>query len=184
MSHLNSPKMKPTLKKAIPEVESSFVVMVFSILFSLVAGAKGGSIITIVNSIGSSIAPSISAVFMMGYFWKRGTKQAAKTTFLVGLIIGILMFTLDFPNANGVKLITDTWGMIFMMQAWWAFVLCCIIFVVVSLLTPVPTLEQQRYTFNHSEYFTKIKSIFDYRIIGIVTILLLAILWIIIEKVA
>jgi SSS family solute:Na+ symporter len=163
---------------------TAFVVMVFSILFSMVVGSKGGSIITIVNSIGSSIAPSISAVFMMGYFWKRGTRQAAKITFLVGLIIGVLMFSLDFPDENGVKLITDTWGIIFMMQAWWAFVLCCIIFAIVSLVTPVPTLEQQRYTFNYSEYFTKIKSIWDYRIIGGVILVLLAILWIAIENIA
>lgn len=163
---------------------TAFLVMVIAILFSMVAGAKGGSIITIVNSIGSSIAPSISAVFIMGYFWKRGTRQAAKTTFLVGLIVGILMFTLDFPDANGVKLITDTWGIIFMMQAWWAFVLCCTIFVIVSLFTPMPTLEQRRHTFNHSEYFTKIKSIVDYRIIGVAVIILLAVLWIIIENIA
>lgn len=163
---------------------AAFAVMVISILFSMVAGAKGGSIISIVNSIGSSIAPSISAVFIMGYFWKRGTKQAATVTFSVGLIIGILMFSLDFPDANGVKLITNTWGIIFMMQAWWAFVLCCTIFIVVSLLTPTPTLEQRNHTFNHSEYFTKIKSVFDYRIIGIAILVLLAILWITIEMVA
>ncbi|TDG36247.1 sodium:glucose symporter [Pedobacter changchengzhani] len=163
---------------------TALVVMVISILFSMVAGSKGGSIISIVNSIGSSIAPSISAVFIMGYFWKRGTKQAAKVTFSVGLIVGILMFSLDFPDANGVKLITNTWGVIFMMQAWWAFLLCCIVFVVVSLLTPVPTVEQQSHTFDGSAYFTKIKSIFDYRIIGISILVLLAVLWIAIEVMA
>ncbi len=94
------------------------------------------------------------------------------------------MFSLDFPDENGVKLITNTWGIIFMMQAWWAFVLCCTIFVIVSLLTPVPTLEQQHYTFNHSEYFTKIKSIWDYRIIGLIIITLLAVLWVTIENLA
>ena len=163
---------------------AAFAVMVISILFSMVAGAKGGSIISIVNSIGSSIAPSISAVFIMGNFWKRGTKQAAAVTFSVGLIIGILMFSLDFPDANGIKLITNTWGVIFMMQAWWAFVLCCAIFISVSLLTPAPTLAQRSHTFNHSEYFTKIKSVFDYRVIGISILVLLAALWITIEMVA
>lgn len=163
---------------------TAITVMVISILFSMVAGSKGGSIISIVNSIGSSIAPSISAVFILGYFWKRGTKQAANITFFVGLCIGILMFSFDFPDANGVKLITDTWGIIFMMQAWWAFVLCCAIFVLVSLLTPIPTLEQQHYTFNHSEYFTKIKDFWDYRIIGIGVIILLVVLWVLVEYVA
>ncbi len=162
----------------------AFVVMVIAILFSLVAGAKGGSIITIVNSIGTSIAPSIAAVFILGYFWKRGTQEAAKVTFLFGLILGVLMFSLDFPDENGIKMITDTWGIIFMMQAWWAFVLCCILFVVVSLLTAKPTKEQQTYTFSTSEYFTKIKKITDYRVIGISITSLLIIFWIVIEMIA
>ncbi|RED96549.1 sodium:solute symporter family transporter [Marinoscillum furvescens] len=163
---------------------TTFLVMVIAILFSLVAGAKGGSIITIVNSIGSSIAPSISAVFILGYFWKRGTKEAAKVTFGVGLVLGVLMFVLDFPNAAGVKLITDTWGIIFMMQAWWGFVFCCAVFVVVSYLTPAPTAEQQALSFTAKAYFDKIKSIADYRIIGIGVMVLLIVLWAAIELIA
>ncbi len=163
---------------------TAFVVMVIAILFSLIAGAKGGSIITIVNSIGSSIAPSISAVFILGYFWKRGTKEAAKVTFGVGLVLGMLMFALDFPDENGIKLITDTWGIIFMMQAWWGFVICCIIFIVVSLITPHPTTEQQALTFSKSAYFEKIKSWMDYRIIGLVVMILLIFLWTVIEILA
>ncbi len=160
---------------------TAFVVMIIAILFSLVAGSKGGSIITIVNSLGSSIAPSISAVFILGYFWKRGTKEAAKTTFLIGLILGVLMFVFDFPDENGVKLITDTWGIIFMMQAWWAFVICCILFITISLLTPAPTLEQQALTFSGSAYFKKINSRLDYRIIGAAIMILLIVLWGLIE---
>ncbi|TRX54855.1 sodium/solute symporter [Fulvivirga sp. M361] len=163
---------------------TAFAVMVISILFSLVAGAKGGSIITIVNSIGSSIAPSISAVFILGYFWKRGTKEAAKITFAFGLLIGGLMFGFDFPDAEGMKLITDSWGIPFMMQAWWAFVICCSIFILVSYLTPQPTTEQQGYTFSSSAYFTKVKSALDYRILGSAVLLLLILLWFIIEVMA
>lgn len=162
---------------------TAFVVMVIAILFSLVAGAKGGSIITIVNSIGSSIAPSISAVFILGYFWKRGTKEAAKWTFLIGLVLGVLMFWLDFADENGHKLITDGWGIIFMMQAWWAFVVCCVIFVVVSLLTPKPSESQRQYTFTGSEFFTKIQSWKDYRIIGIAVMVILIVLWTLIETI-
>ncbi len=163
---------------------TAFIVMIIAIIFSMVAGAKGGSIITIVNSIGSSIAPSISAVFILGYFWKRGTKEAAKFTFLVGLILGVLMFWLDFADENGVKIITDKWGIIFMMQAWWAFVICSVVFVVISLLTPEPDEKQQSYTFTSSDYFSKVRSLFDYRIIGIAVMVLLIVLWTIIEVIA
>ncbi|WP_020532615.1 sodium:solute symporter family transporter [Flexithrix dorotheae] len=163
---------------------TAFVVMLIAILFSLVAGAKGGSIISIVNSIGSSIAPSISAVFILGYFWKRGTKEAAKVTFAVGLVIGMLMFGLDFPNDQGIQLITDTWGIIFMMQAWWGFVICCIVFVLTSLLTPVPSPTQQALTFSGSAYFDKLTSVSDYRILGVAILGLLVLLWGIIELIA
>lgn len=163
---------------------TTFLVMVIAILFSLVAGAKGGSIITIVNSIGSSIAPSISAVFILGYFWKRGTKEAAKVTFGVGLVLGVLMFVLDFPDDSGVKLITDTWGIIFMMQAWWGFVICCALFVIVSYLTPAPSAEQQALSFSPGAYFDKIKSLKDYRVIGIGVMVLLIALWTLIELIA
>ncbi|MDN5213195.1 sodium/solute symporter [Fulvivirgaceae bacterium BMA12] len=158
-----------------------FIVMAIAIMFSLVAGAKGGSIITIVNSIGSSIAPSISAVFILGYFWRRGTMEAAKWTFLIGLILGVLMFWLDFADENGVKMITDEWGIIFMMQAWWAFVICCVVFVAISLATPEPTKRQKSFTFRPSEYFTKIQHLLDYRIIGAAVMGLLIFLWTIIE---
>ncbi|MEC3907200.1 sodium/solute symporter [Tamlana sp. 2201CG12-4] len=178
-----NPKIQDSKLVSIGKI-TAFIVMVIAILFSLVAGAKGGSIITIVNSIGTSIAPSIAAVFILGYFWKRGTKEAAKITFLFGLVIGVLMFSLDFPDENGIKLITDTWGVIFMMQAWWAFVVCCIIFVTMSYCTQPPTAEQQNYTFSNSAYFTKIKGITDYRIIGIAIMGVLALLWLGIEMLA
>jgi len=163
---------------------AAFVVMVIAILFSLIAGSKGGSIITIVNSIGTSIAPSIAAVFILGYFWKRGTQEAAKVTFFFGMIIGVLMFSLDFPDEKGVKLISDTWGIIFMMQAWWAFVLCCVIFVSVSYATKPPTEKQKEYVFSKSEYFTKSKKITDYRIVGLGIVILLLLLWGTIEMIA
>ena len=162
----------------------AFVVMVIAILFSMVAGTKGDSIITLVMSLATSIAPSISAVFMLGYFWKRGTKQAAKVTFSFGLILGMLVFFLDFPDENGVKMISDSWGIIFMMQAWWSFVLCGVLFVVVSYLTEPPNAEQKSYTFSKPDYIPKIKKVSDHRIIGIMIILALIVFWTIIELLA
>lgn len=163
---------------------TAFAVMVLAVVFSLVAGARGGSIITIVNSIGSSIAPSISAVFILGYFWRRGTQQAATATFAVGLILGVLMFFLDFPGADGRKLITDGWGIIFMMQAWYAFVICCLVFVAVSLATPPPSEEQRAYVFRADEYFGPWAGWTDYRSVGLGVLLLLVICWAIIENLA
>ena len=44
----------------------------------------------------------------------------------------------DFPAFGDVKIITDIWGISFMMQAWWLFVCSSIIYIVTSLLTPEP----------------------------------------------
>jgi SSS family solute:Na+ symporter len=44
----------------------------------------------------------------------------------------------DLPVIGDVKVITDGWGIPFMMQAWWMFCLCSLFFFVVSLLTPRP----------------------------------------------
>ena len=39
------------------------------------------------------------------------------------------------------KVITARWGIPFMMQAWWLFCMCSVIYVVVSLVTPAPAPE-------------------------------------------
>lgn len=44
----------------------------------------------------------------------------------------------DLPVIGDVKVITDGWGIPFMMQAWYLFCLCSLLFVIVSLMTPKP----------------------------------------------
>ena len=44
---------------------------------------------------------------------------------------------LDFP-AFGIQLVTRQWGIPFMLQAWYLFVICSIVHVTVSLLTSPP----------------------------------------------
>jgi len=51
-------------------------------------------------------------------------------------------------------------------------------------MTPAPTSEQQALTFSASEYLDKIKSVFDYRIIGIAVMVVLIVFWTVIEILA
>ena len=100
------------------------------------------SIFEAVQVIAADLAPPITAVFVWGVFWRRGTEQASLATLIFGLALGVIAFTVDMPLIGDEKLITDVWGVPFMLQAWWGFVMCSVVFVVVSLLTPPPPPEK------------------------------------------
>lgn len=120
---------------------SSVVVMLLAILWST-QGSRYSSIFEAINVIAADLAPPITTVFLFGVFWRRGTKQASIATLIFGFVIGALSFVLDLPVFGTEKLISHGLGISFMMQAWWVFCLCSVLFVIVSLLTPAPLPEQ------------------------------------------
>jgi solute:Na+ symporter, SSS family len=120
---------------------SSVVIMILAILWST-QGGRFSSIFAAVNVIASDLAPGITTVFLFGVFWRRGTQQASVVTMVGGILMGAAAFILDLPVFGTTKLITDGLGISFMMQAWWMFCICSIIFVIVSLLTPPPSAQQ------------------------------------------
>jgi SSS family solute:Na+ symporter len=113
------------------------VVMLLAMAWST-QGGRYSSIFEAINTIASYLAPPITTVFLWGVFWKRGTRQAALTTLVAGFLIGVASFLVDLPVFGTEKVITHGLGIPFMMQAWWMFCLCSVIFFVVSLLTPRP----------------------------------------------
>ena len=118
---------------------TAVVVMVVAMAWST-QGDRFGGIFAGINQMISVLAPPITTVFVWGIFWRRGTSAAALTTLLGGFALGAAVFVVDFP-AFGRELITREWGIPFLLQAWILFVVCSVVFVVVSLLTPPPTRE-------------------------------------------
>jgi SSS family solute:Na+ symporter len=116
---------------------SSTVIMILAILWST-QGGRFSSIFAAINVIAADLAPPITTVFLFGVFWRRGTKEASIVTLLAGFLMGAVSFVLDLPVFGSTRLITDGLGISFLMQAWWMFCICCVIYVVVSLLTPAP----------------------------------------------
>jgi len=43
-------------------------------------------------------APAITTVFVLGVFWRRGTRQAGVATLIVGLVFGVAYFVRDMPH--------------------------------------------------------------------------------------
>jgi solute:Na+ symporter, SSS family len=119
---------------------SSAAVMILAILWST-QGGRFSSIFAAINMIAADLAPPITTVFLFGVFWRRGTKEASMITLVSGLCMGVLAFLFDLPIIGHTRLISDGWGISFLMQAWWMFCICSVIFVICSLCTPAPPLH-------------------------------------------
>lgn len=118
------------------------VVMLLAIGWST-QGEKFGGIFKGLNAMIACLAPPITTVFLWGVFWPRGTARASLVTLVAGFVVGAVVFVLDFP-AFGFRLFTTKLGLPFMLQAWWLFCLCSVVFVVTSLLTRPPAETQTK----------------------------------------
>jgi SSS family solute:Na+ symporter len=104
-------------------------------------GDKFSSIFEGINKIAAAIAPPVATVFLFGVFSKRGNSKAAVITLVSGMVLGITAFCVDFEPISGHMYLTRTIGIPFMMQAWWLFVICTVIYFVVSYSSSKPPAE-------------------------------------------
>jgi SSS family solute:Na+ symporter len=125
---------------------TAVVVMICAIAWST-QGERFGGIFKGINAMIAVLAPPISTVFLWGIFWRRGTSAASLTTLIVGFLLGALVFMVDFPAMSGlilgndaegnpIQLVTKQWGIPIMLQAWWLFVICSVVFASTSLVSP------------------------------------------------
>ncbi len=158
---------------------TAVVVMLVAVIWSTQGGRFGG-IFAGINQMISVLAPPISVVFLWGIFWRRGTATAALTTLVVGFVVGMIVFVLDFP-AFGLQWITQQLGLPFLLQAWILFVFCSGVHVAVSLITPAPSDRQvEQYCWpNPLAVITRqpIRDCFDPRILSAILVLLIATLY-------
>ena len=96
------------------------------------------------QSVQSYIAPPITAVFLLGIFFKRINSQGALATLLGGLIVAVIRLVLELNKESldpGTLLYTiGTTN--FLTFAAWFFLFCVVLCVVVSLLTKPPSEKQ------------------------------------------
>ena len=115
------------------------------ILLAMAWSTQGGrfeSIFVAINKIPMMFAPAITCVFLLGVFWRRGTKQAAMTALIFNLVIGIIYLLIDIPLIGSKQIVTQDWKIPFMLAGAIFFGICVVIYVIVSLLTPRPTEAQ------------------------------------------
>lgn len=120
------------------------VVILLAMLWST-QGGRFTSIFVAINKIPMMFAPAITTVFLMGVFWRRGTKEAALATLSGGAVVGGLYFLVDLPVFGEVQWVSDPvrgLGIPFMMAGLILFIFCVALYVIVSLLTPRPAEDQ------------------------------------------
>ena len=160
---------------------AAVVVMLLAIAWST-QGGRFNSIFEAINKIAAALAPPIATVFVLGVFSKRGTKEASLVTLIIGFSLGIIAFCADFiPTLSGnPPIITEIWGIPFMMQAWWLFCICCMMYIGVSYSTAKPTKEQLKYTWEKPWLFltsNKFQGISDVRLYAGLLLVTVAILY-------
>jgi SSS family solute:Na+ symporter len=107
----------------------TFIAMILAIAWSpFVSHFK--SIFQGLNIIICYIAPPITVVFLSGIFWKRASAKAALLTLWSGSAMGLVVFFLDwFKEYTG-------WNVPFMMMAFYLFVICLVIMILMSFWKP------------------------------------------------
>ncbi len=119
---------------------SAIVVMLLAMLWST-QGDRFSSVFEANAIIVGSISPAITTVFLFGIFWRRGTGQAAVATFITGIITGTLALMSDIPVWGDKRFITEVLAIGPLLLAWYGFLICSGVYIVVSYLTPKPDPE-------------------------------------------
>jgi len=85
---------------------TAVVVIILAMIWSPFCG-RFGSIFVVINKVPVMFAPAITTVFVLGVFWKRGTKQASLATFIAGLAVGLPYFLIDLPHKVRAPILPD-----------------------------------------------------------------------------
>jgi SSS family solute:Na+ symporter len=111
---------------------------VLGTMLAIIASPLFGHYTTIfegINKLISYIAPPITAVFLLGVFWKRASGKSAFITLIAGMGLGAVMFVVDW---NGL------YHGDFMLIAFLLLVACVAIMVVSTWMFPEPLKEEAK----------------------------------------
>jgi len=108
------------------------ITTIIGAIVAIVASPLFGHYTTIfegINKLISYVAPPVTAVFLLGIFWKRASGKSAFITLISGIALGFATFLLDWNNIYRGD---------FMLIAFLLLVACIIIMVATTLLFPEP----------------------------------------------
>jgi len=122
---------------------ATVIVVIIGIIWIPIMANISGVLYEYLQSVQAYIAPPITAVFLLGIFYKRINGTGAFATLIMGVVVAFLRITLELikdsfdPNSFLFKM----GDMNFLSFGAWFFLFCMLFLVVVSLLTPAPSRE-------------------------------------------
>ena len=140
-------KLRPNTpeKKLVRTGQIATVIIVFiGIIWIPIMANISGVLYEYLQSVQSYIAPPITAVFLLGIFYKRINGLGAFVTLITGLFVGAARIVLELIkedlDPNGVLYLVGSVN--FLTFGAWFFLFCVILVTVVSWLSAVPAQEQ------------------------------------------
>jgi solute:Na+ symporter, SSS family len=116
---------------------STGVLVLFGLLWIPMMQLISGELYKYLQSVQGYISPPITAVFLIGVFWKRVNSQGAITTLITGFVLGMGRLILELNKASlGDGLLFQFADSNFLHFSLALFVVCCTVLIVVSLFTP------------------------------------------------
>lgn len=125
---------------------ATFIVVILGIAWIPIMANISGVLYEYLQSVQAYIAPPITAVFLLGIFFKRINSSGAMATLIVGLFAVVLRLTLEL---SGDMLAPGSFWYVlgnvnFLTFASWFFLFSVALCILASLLTPAPSGEKVR----------------------------------------
>lgn len=123
---------------------ATVIVVILGILWIPIMANISGVLYEYLQSVQSYIAPPITAVFLLGIFYKRVNAKGALTTLIFGFVVAALRIGLELvqDSLTTGSFLHTIGSMNFLTFGAFFFLACIVVTVVVSLLTEPATKEQ------------------------------------------
>ncbi|MCP3944627.1 MAG: sodium/solute symporter [Desulfobacteraceae bacterium] len=138
-------RMKPgsTEKKLIRVGQIATVVLVIAgLLWIPLMKYVQGSLFNYLQSVQAYISPPIASVFLLGLFIRRLNSAGALTALFGGFILGMARLILEMNRSSLDGFLLSYASINFLNFAVFLFVICSVLFIVVSLMTEKPDYEK------------------------------------------
>jgi len=164
---------------------ATVVIVIIGILWIPIMANISGVLYEYLQKVQSYIAPPITAVFLLGIFYKRINGLAAFVTLIVGFIVGGFRIVLELQkdNLDPNGFLFKVGDVNFLTFGAWFFLFCILLAIGVSFLSSIPSIEKVRnLTFQtiSAEEKAENKASYNWKDIVVSVLVLAAVGWVMI----
>jgi len=121
---------------------STAILVCFGLLWIPIMKQVSAQLYQYLQSVQAYISPPIAAVFLLGILWKRVNAQGAMASLVVGFVLGVVRLVLELNKGSLDGVLLRYASINFLHFAIVLFVICSLVLVGISLITPPPSAAQ------------------------------------------